>query len=370
MKSKVYFADARTGGWRNNMPSKIGKLFDAAGFSACIPEKGFTAIKLHFGELGGHLFVNPVFVRAVVDKIKAAGGQPFLSDTNTLYAGSRKDAINHSRTAMLHGFGPEVTDAPVIIADGLRGKDEREVEINLKHVKRAKIASAFAEADALVTVSHFKGHIMAGFGGSIKNLAMGCASVAGKREQHNTKQTVTTDKCIGCGLCAESCPEKAITLKDRKASIDKNLCIGCGECMTVCPKDAIELDWATDITAFTERVAEYAYAAALPFAKNDRLAFFNVLLHITPECDCTPWSDAPIVPDIGILASKDPVALDKASFDLVRDSIGLHNTALASGHECGHDKFTALAKNTVPLVQLSYGEQIGLGKQDYELIKV
>ncbi|MDD4004010.1 MAG: DUF362 domain-containing protein [Elusimicrobiaceae bacterium] len=370
MKSKVYFADARSQGWRNSMPAKLEKLFDAADFSACIPAAGLVAVKMHFGELGGHLFVNPVFARAVVDKVKHCGGQPFLSDTNTLYSGSRKNAVVHARTASLHGFGPAVTDAPVVIADGLLGRDERLVEIGLKHFKQARVASAFVEADALVVLSHFKGHIMAGFGGSIKNLAMGCASVAGKREQHSTRQQVVPEKCAGCGLCAEACPEKAISVSGRKAFIARELCIGCGECMTVCPQGAIDLDWATDIGEFSERLTEYAYAAAKPFAQKGRAAYFNFLLNITPECDCVPWSDAPIVPDIGVLASKDPVALDQASFDLVRDSAGLQNTALHAGHACGQDKFKALAGNTMPEAPLAYGEKIGLGSRAYELIRL
>ena len=370
MKSKVYFTDARTHGWRNSMPAKAGKLFDAAGFKQCIPAGGLIAVKAHFGEHGSHLFVSPVFARAVVDKVKECGGLPFLSDTNTLYSGSRKNAVVHAQTAALHGFGPSVTDAPVIIADGLRGKDETLVEIGLKHFKKARVASAFAEADALVVLSHFKGHVMAGFGGAVKNLAMGCASVGGKREQHSTRQVVLAEKCVACGQCIEACPEKAISLKDKKAFIDKKRCSGCGECMVVCPKGAVDLDWETDIGEFSERMTEYAYAAAKRFSGNGRAAYFNFLLHITPECDCVPWSDAPIVPDIGILASTDPVALDKASFDLVRESAGLRHTALKGGHECGHDKFKAMFENTLPERQLTYGAQIGLGSLEYELVRI
>lgn len=370
MKSKVYFTDARTHGWRNSMPAKVGRLFDAAGFRNCLPSGGLAAVKLHFGEQGGHLFVSPVFARAVVDKVRECGASPFLSDTNTLYSGSRKNAVVHAGTASLHGFGPSVTDAPVIIADGLLGKDERLVEIGLKHFKKARIASAFAEADALIVLSHFKGHVMAGFGGAVKNLAMGCASVSGKREQHCTRQVVTPEKCVGCGLCAEACPEKAITLKQGKAVISKKLCSGCGECMAICPKGAVDLDWETDIGEFSERVAEYAYAAAKRYAVKGRAAYFNFLLHITPECDCVPWSDAPIVPDIGILASCDPVALDKASFDLVRESVGLNNTALKSGRGAGEDKFKAMFSGTMPERQLSYGAEIGLGSLDYELVRI
>ena len=370
MKSKVFFADARTHGWRNSLPAKVGRLFDAAGFSACVPKKGLVALKVHFGEMGTHHFVSPLFSRAIADKIKENGGLPFLTDTNTLYSGSRSNGVVHTQTAALHGFGPEVSGAPVLIADGLRGKNETPVEIGLKHFKAAKIASAIAEADALVLISHFKAHIMAGCGGSIKNLAMGCASVAGKKEQHCTHQFVIPEKCVGCGLCAEACPEQAIALKEHKAVIDKKLCSGCGECMTVCPKGAVDLDWETDIRAFTERLTEYAFAAAKPFAKYGRVAYFNFLINITPDCDCTPWSDAPIVPDIGVLASKDPVALDKASFDLVRESSGLSGTALESAHACGQDKFRGLYPATLPEVQFSYGEKIGLGTRDYELVKV
>ncbi len=370
MKSKVFFAEARAHGWRSSLPDKMAKLFDEAGFSERIPNKGLIAVKTHFGEKGTHHFVSHIFSRVATDKIRLCGGLPFLSDTNTLYVGNRANAVQHSELAARHGFSLETAGAPLVIADGLRGKNETPVEIGLKHFKTAKIASAFAEADGLVVLSHFKGHIMAGFGGAIKNLAMGCASVAGKREQHSTRQFVVPEKCVGCAQCLEVCPAKAISIKSKKAVIDKKLCIGCGECMSACAAGAIDLDWETDIKEFTERMTEYAFAAAKPFAAKGRAAYFNFLINITPDCDCMPWSDSPIVPDIGVLASKDPVALDKASYDLVKQSSGLQNTALKSGHACGEDKFRGVFPATQPEVQFEYGAQIGLGNKEYELIKL
>jgi len=366
--SIVYFANLRARGPRENKLARIAKLFRAAGFKKLAEAGPLVAIKAHFGELGNDTFVNPVFIRPLVDNLKKHGANPFLTDTNTLYSGSRHNGVDHLKTAMLHGFGLEVTGAPVVIADGVRGNDWRNVKVSLKHFKSVKIAAAIEEADALLMVNHFKGHEMAGFGGAIKNLAMGCAPPAGKRDQHSPRFQVDPKTCVGCGDCIRVCPEKAITLVESKASIDKKVCIGCGECMTVCRTKSIALDWATELLPFTERLVEYAYGAAK--AHFGRIGFLNFVLNVTPDCDCPAWSDAPIVPDIGILASTDPVAIDKASLDLVNAQTGLAGSHLSRNFAPGEDKFLGVWKHTRGDIQLSYAEKIGLGTTRYELKEV
>jgi len=367
MGSKVYFCDLRTRSEGDNKSNKIGRLFDAAGLGGAITDGGLIAVKVHFGERGNDSFMSPVLVRRVVDKVKEAGGKPFLTDTATLYSGSRRNAADHVSLALEHGFGMEVTGAPIIIADGLRGGDFVEAPIDGKHLKSAKIASGLAEADGMIVVSHFKGHEMAGFGGAVKNLAMGGAPPIGKKEQHSARMAVNQDECVACGNCAEICPEGAIAIGS-KASIDAASCIGCGECLQVCPEKAIDLDWETDVAEMMERMAEYALGAAS--LQPGRIGYINLLMSITPDCDCAAWSDAPLVPDIGMLSSLDPVALDQACWDLVSEQVGLAASKLEAGHAAGEDKFAGAWPNTSPDVQLRHAESLGLGSREYELIRL
>ena len=364
MTSKVYFTDFRALNANDNKINKIKRIFDIAEFDKLISQGDLTAVKLHFGEAGNDGYLNPVFVRQVVDKIKDAGGKPFLTDTNTLYSGSRSNAVDHLTTAIMHGFDYAVVGAPLIIADGLNSKDSIEVKINKKHFENVKIAGDIFESDSMIVLSHFKGHEMAGFGGAIKNLAMGCAPAAGKQQQHSTvKPTVKESKCVGCGKCVKVCPVHAPEVNDRKSRINIAKCIGCGECITVCPPK-----WKTEIDPFVERLAEYAYGAVNN--KKGKVGYINFIMNVTPYCDCVPWSDAPIVPDIGILASNDPVAIDKACYDLVNEQIGFKNSMLKCNHESGADKFKGVWSNLNGYRQISYGEEIGLGSSDYELIRL
>jgi uncharacterized Fe-S center protein len=368
MTSKVYYYDLRTRGDGGNKTNKVSALFDQAQFGHLINKDDLTAIKLHFGERGNDSYINPVLVRPVVDRVRARGAKPFLTDTNTLYSGSRHNSVDHLITALEHGFDYTVTGAPIIISDGLRSDHIKEVQIGKKHFASVNLAGDVVAADSMVVMTHFKAHEMAGFGGAIKNLAMGGAPAIGKREQHACRMSVNRDSCIGCGACQEVCPEGAISLDQGKASVDEEHCIGCGECMTVCGEKAVDLDWATAITPFMERVTEYAYGVAK--ALNNRIGYLNFLTNITPDCDCVPWSDSPIVPDIGFLASTDAVAIDQASYDLVNAQVGFKDSLLETNLESGGDKFRGLRSNTEPTVQLSYGEEIGLGRREYELIKL
>lgn len=368
MKSPVYFMSLRAFSEKESTTEKVRRLFDAAGFAGMIVPRDKTAVKLHFGELGNDGFISPVYVRQVVDKVKGCGGLPFLTDTNTLYLGARSNAVEHIGTAILHGFDYAVAGAPVIIADGLNGKNSRKVRISKQHFDEVSIAGDIVAADGMIVLSHFKGHIVSGFGGAIKNLAMGCAPPEGKRAQHNARPFTIPEKCTGCAACMKVCPPKAVTVKEKKSVIDHALCIGCFECMHACPEHAIDIDWETEIPQFMERMVEYAYGAVL--GKNEKTGYMNFLIRITPDCDCFPFSDAPIVPDIGILASRDPVAIDAASFDLVNRQQGFRESLLATHHHPGEDKFTGVHAQTDGTRQLAYAERIGLGSRDYELITI
>lgn len=365
MSSKVYFFNLRSRSDRDSKVNKVDRLFDHAGLDKVIEENDLTAIKLHFGERGNDTYINPVFVRRVVDKVKAQGAKPFLADTNTLYSGSRHNSVDHLITALEHGFGYTVTGAPIIIADGLKSDGIAEVRIDKKHFSSVKLARDIVSADSVIVMSHFKGHELTGFGGAIKNMAMGGAPASGKLEQHSCRMAVNQEKCIACGECEKVCPQDAIQIEE-KAEITAEGCIGCGECITVCPEKAIDIDWTTDVPEMMERMAEYAYGFVA--SHPGRIGYISFLMNITPDCDCIPWSDAPIVPDIGILASTDPVAIDQACYDLVNKQVGLHGSKLENEHAAGGDKFKGTWPLASPTVQLSYAEELGMGSRDYELI--
>ena len=371
--ANVFFANLRARGPRENKQAKIAALFSKAGFAERIAKDALTAVKIHVGERGNDTFMNPVLVRSVVDQVKKAGGKPFLTDSNTLYKGSRHNAVEHTITAIEHGFGYATVGAPFIVADGLRGENLAEVAINKKHFSSVKIASAIVAAQSMIVLSHFKGHELAGFGGAIKNLAMGCTSSQGKCDQHASRFMVQAEQCIGCGACIASCPRDAVAFAPGSGSrkvavIQRERCIGCGECLTVCKPKAVWIDWKTEVKPFNERMAEYALGAVA--GKEKQIGFINLLLNITPDCDCVPWSDAPLVPDIGIVASTDPVALDSASLDLINQAIGHRHSLLEEKCAPGEDKFRGIWQHTCGEVQLDYAESIGLGTRRYTLIPV
>ena len=367
MSSEVYFSNFRSRSQKENKTSKIKRLFERAKFGEFLQKDDLTAVKLHFGEKGNDTYLKPVLVSAVVEKTLNYHAKPFLTDTNTLYYGSRHNSVDHLQTAIKNGFAYAVTGAPMVIADGIRGDNWIRVEVDLKHFQNVKIAGDIENSDSMLVLSHFKGHGMSGFGGAIKNLAMGCASSPGKIEQHRCAQPVITDNCNACGTCLASCPLSIISLVEDKAVIDLDACVACNNCLATCPESAIELDF-NSLTEFMERMVEYAYGAVK--SKKGKVGYINFLMDITPDCDCEAFSDAPIVPDIGILASTDPVALDSASYDLVNQQVGLENSLLEHQHHRGSDKFRGVWEGVNGRVLLEYAEEVGLGFQKYELVNL
>jgi hypothetical protein len=365
MTSFVHFIDFRTT-IKENIFAKINRLLETAGLSGRIKPRDLVAVKLHFGELGNTAFIRPVYIRQIVQSIKSNGAHPFLTDANTLYAGTRSDSVHHLTTATQNGFSYSVVEAPLIIADGLRGRTETAVTISQKNFKKVYIATEIENADALISVAHFKGHELSGFGGAIKNVGMGCASRRGKMEQHsNLSPKIIRKKCIACGECVSHCAQQAIALIDNKAKIDPKKCIGCGECILVCASEAIQIQWSQTIPVFLENMVEYAYGALKN--KTGKTLFINFINSVSPACDCYAYNDAPIVRDIGILASTDPVAIDQASVDLVNREKALPHTCLQMNTDAGEDKFKGIYPNVDWRIQLDYAEKIGLGSKNYKL---
>ncbi|MEJ2040991.1 MAG: DUF362 domain-containing protein [Desulfosarcinaceae bacterium] len=368
MSSNVYFIDFRAS-MQDNLMAKLSRLLEHAGLAKTVRNRDLVAVKLHFGELGNTAYIRPVYLRTIVAAIKETGALPFLTDANTVYAGTRSDAPHHLTTAIQNGFAYSVVEAPLIIADGLRGKSEAAVPVSGKHFEYVFIGKEIVEADALVSVAHFKGHELTGFGGTLKNLGMGCASRKGKLAMHSTvSPQVNAENCIGCGECVEHCSQHALSLADDKAGVDEERCIGCGECILICPNEAINIKWDQEIPTFLEGMVEYT--AGVLKNKSGRALFINFINDVSPACDCYPANDAPIVKNIGILASSDPVAADQAAVDLVNAEPALADTRLKNNTEAGGDKFKGLYPNVDWPVQLAYAEKLGLGSREYELIRI
>jgi len=337
----------------------LSLLFDAVKGSA-IKGADTVAVKMHFGEPGNTAYLKPKFVKPIIECIKKLGAKPFLTDANTLYKGERNDSASHLAAAKKHGYCPETMGCPVVIADGPDGHSVSKIAVNLKHFKEVSLAKSAVDADCLVALSHFKGHDATGFGGAIKNVGMGLGTKAGKAQMHSDViPSVNLKTCSGDGTCVRWCPTKAITLVNNKATIDLKKCIGCGECVAVCPTGAIAISWAGTPDSLQEKIAEYAFGALKD--KKRCALFINFIVEVSPNCDCYSHNDEPIVPDIGILASNDIVAIDQASVDLINST---------GGRIKGPDKFRSLYPDIDSSVQLKHAEAIGLGSRQYELVKL
>ena len=366
--SKVYFTNLRTTP-SSNLLDKMERLVKRAGIANIDFKNQFVAIKIHFGEPGNLAYIRPNYAARLVSLLRELGAKPFLTDCNTLYSGRRSNAVDHLQSAMENGFNPMSAGCNVIIADGVKGTDYREIEIDGQYCKAPKIGAAIADADIIISMNHFKGHEQAGFGGALKNLGMGCASVGGKLELHCASQPrIDTEACKGCNICVKHCAHDAIHLNNnRKAEIDYERCVGCGQCVALCQYDGAVMGEGDTSERLNYKIDEYT-KAVLADKPHFHVSF---IMNVSPECDCWNHNDAAIIPDLGIAASFDPVALDKACADMVINVpiIGGNKLAETHPHEHleGEDKFHLIHPDTNWQAGLRYAEEIGLGSQAYEL---
>lgn len=365
--SKVYYTNFRTS-LSENLLQKLARLVKKAGMLDQIDfENKYAAIKIHFGEPGNLAYLRPNYSKVIVDLIKEQGGKVFLTDCNTLYVGGRKNALDHLDTAYVNGYNPFTTGCHVIIGDGLKGTDEELVPIDGEYVKEAKIGRAVMDADIFISLTHFKGHESTGFGGTLKNIGMGCGSRAGKMEMHNAgKPFVEQELCIGCKTCTRFCAHSAITIENKKASIDHSRCVGCGRCVGACPVDAVQTpnDESNDI--LNMKIAEYTYAVI-----KDRPNFhISLVVDVSPYCDCHGENDVPIVPNVGMFASFDPVALDVACADAVNRQPVLAGSCLSEMEHTHHDHFKDMHPDTNWMVAIDHAVKLGIGNKEYELIEI
>lgn len=374
-KAKVYFTDFRTGANGENLPAKLKRLAKSAGIDKIDMNNKFVAIKLHFGELGNISYLRPNYAKAVADLVKELGGKPFLTDCNTMYPGSRKNAIEHMYCAWENGFTPMTVGCPVIIGDGLKGTDDIAVPVEgAEYTKEALIGRTVMDADVFISLTHFKGHEMTGFGGAIKNIGMGCGSRAGKKDMHsNGKPFIREKACRGCKRCTKECANNGLIFNEetKKMTINTDSCVGCGRCLGACNFDAIVFRNDQAISVLNAKMAEYTKAVV---AGRDNF-HLSLVVDVSPYCDCHGENDAPILPNIGMFASFDPVALDQACADACLKAEPIRNSLLgdnmhSEGFHDHHDHF----KNTTPEseweTQLTHGERIGLGTREYELVSI
>ncbi len=373
--AKVFYTDFRTTAFGESMPAKLKRLARRAGMADIDMDGKFVAIKMHFGELGNVSYLRPNYAKAIVDLVKELGGKPFLTDCNTMYPGFRKNALEHLECAWENGFTPLSAGCPVIIADGLKGTDDIAVPVEGgQYTKEALIGRAIMDADVFISLTHFKGHEMTGFGGTIKNIGMGCGSRAGKKDQHSAgKATIYEDKCRGCRRCQKECANGGLVFDGvkRKMQVDESHCVGCGRCLGACNFDAIDFVQDQALSILNAKMAEYTKAVV-----SGRDSFhISLIMDVSPYCDCHAENDAPILPDIGMFASTDPLALDQACVDACLAAEPLRNSVLGDHlHDehfhPHHDHF----KNTTPEseweTQLTHAEKIGLGTRRYELVFV
>lgn len=355
MPQDVFFIRVEQGEDPSSIAKKLKALYDASGAGDSFKKGDYIAVKTHFGESDNTTFINPQLIKTIVNQLRQKGAKPFLTETSTLYRGDRSNAFDHIALAQRHGFGFDAIKAPLIMADGLFGDEEVEIEINGKHFQKVNIAREIAKVHGIIAASHFTGHMAAGFGCAIKNIGMGLASRKGKMKQHSVMSPqISRDRCTACEVCIKWCPQDTISLVDGKAFIFKEKCIGCGECLAVCTYGAVLFDWRRESRALQEMMAEHA--AGVITAVNKNIFFFNFLINITKDCDCGNGG-AKVSKDIGIVAGSDVVAVETASYDLIKKANGAPIDKLAY-------------PNIDPLVQVRHAQKLGLGVPDYRLVEV
>jgi len=354
MKEDVYWIRIADQEPDEAISRKLAKALAARDFFSFVEPRDMVAFKTHFGEEGSQGYVRPLHFHMMSAMVKKRKGRPFLTETSTLYTGKRSNAVEHMELALSHGFGFSATGMPILMADGLLGNEEQEVEVPGRLSSRVKIAALIVKTQALVVISHFTGHVQTGFAAALKNMGMGCSSRRGKLNQHSTaKPAVKKKKCTGCRSCLRGCPQQAISMVEGTAGIDPQACIGCGECLTVCRFDAIGYNWSVSVENLQKKVVEHAWGVAL--SKKGKIGCINFLNRITRDCDCL-GEYRKIVPDIGVLFGFDPVAVDSASLDLVEQGAGMPLSKLAYAVPCR--------------LQIDYAREIGFGNPDYRLVEI
>jgi len=345
--SKVHFLP-----W--NKKNNLSVLLKAGGLPELFDKNESVAIKAHFGEKGNKGHVNPKYFLPIIKMALKAKTHPFLTDTNTIYHGARNNAASHLEIAAMHGFSTDRLGVPIIIADGDYGHSYKEIKIDGRHFQKVKIGQAIARSDMIIAVSHFKGHLLAGFGGAIKNLGMGCGSRVGKFEMHSSvSPSVNLRYCTGCGACVTVCSQGALKVVGDKIVLDAKKCAGCGECILACSQQVLGIKWSEPGKNVQEKFAEYAKGAV----RGKKIFCVTFVNHITANCDCVSFDETPLMSDVGILASKDPVAIDQAAFDSVLK-------------KAGYDVFRKAHPNIDYNVQLVHAEKMGLGTRRYELVQL
>ena len=335
--------------------NRLKKLFKTAGFDKIIEKNDITAVKVHFGEPGNTSYLPHHYVEPIVRMIKSCSAKPFVTDTNVLYKSRRDNAIDHLEVAAEHGFTSEKLGAPIIIADGILGRNETEIEINAPLNKSISLVTELVSAYSAIVITHATGHLGTGLAATIKNLGMGMSSRKGKLTQHSvSKPIISETKCTACGVCTNWCPVDSITVGDVFAFIDEGICIGCGECLAVCRFNAVKFKWDSSSELLQKQIAEHALGIVKQ--KNGKMGFLTFMINMTKDCDCLAQKPIPLIDDIGVLAGTDPVAIDQAVYDLTKKQTGKSLSQIA---------FPALDAT----IQLEYGEQIGLGNRNYQLIE-
>jgi uncharacterized Fe-S center protein len=375
MSSSVYFAPARARRWDYSASQVAGleRLVERIDLGGRIAEGEYVAIKTHLGSWGAHRIVRPRFLRILADAVKAASGKPFVCDT------VRIEGWDYLEVANQNGINPQSVGCPVILADGLFGCDSIEVKAG-PVLESVRVASAIHDAPAMIVVSHCKGHIEAGYGGAIKNLAMG--GVAGRHRSGDWKQarghlhaasgesSVIRDPelCTLCLQCLHVCPTEAIYEEGDGLVVDDDKCWRCGRCERVCPEGAIQLEKRGE-DEFQMALAEGTQAVLSTFEPG-KVLFFNFVLEVQPECDCMPMADTPVVQDQGILASMDVVAVEQAALDLINGGVPLPDSLAADRGLQAGQRILAEALGVDGQVHVDAAAQIGLGSRAYELIEV